>query len=201
MCIRDSSVAVAMKEWAVENGATHFTHWFQPMTGHTAEKHDSFITPIGDGQVIMDFSGKELVKGEPDASSFPSGGLDVYKRQHIFTSVLTHAFHNRCCAGISHTEAFACHAGDIGFSSGGPVESDIAYNDIFFRHKVCFRRRINRQFSAGEAFAEIIVAVAAQRQGDPFGQKCAEALSARSLTEYGNGILRQSGRMMPCRCV
>ena len=70
-----NSVAVAMKEWAVENGATHFTHWFQPMTGVTAEKHDSFISPTGDGQVIMDFSGKELVKGEPDASSFPSGGL------------------------------------------------------------------------------------------------------------------------------
>lgn len=70
-----NSVAVAMKEWAVENGATHYTHWFQPMTGFTAEKHDSFITPVGDGQVIMDFSGKELVKGEPDASSFPSGGL------------------------------------------------------------------------------------------------------------------------------
>ena len=70
-----NSVAVAMKEWAVENGATHFTHWFQPMTGFTAEKHDSFITPVGDGEVIMDFSGKELVKGEPDASSFPSGGL------------------------------------------------------------------------------------------------------------------------------
>lgn len=70
-----NSVAVAMKEWAVENGATHFTHWFQPMTGFTAEKHDSFINPTGDGEVIMDFSGKELVKGEPDASSFPSGGL------------------------------------------------------------------------------------------------------------------------------
>ncbi|MBQ1526598.1 MAG: glutamine synthetase III [Lachnospiraceae bacterium] len=70
-----NSVAVAMKEWAVENGATHFTHWFQPMTGFTAEKHDSFITPVGNGEVIMDFSGKELVKGEPDASSFPSGGL------------------------------------------------------------------------------------------------------------------------------
>ena len=70
-----NAVAVAMKEWAVENGATHFTHWFQPMTGFTAEKHDSFITPIDEGQVIMDFSGKELVKGEPDASSFPSGGL------------------------------------------------------------------------------------------------------------------------------
>ena len=70
-----NAVAVAMKEWAVENGATHFTHWFQPMTGFTAEKHDSFITPVDDGQIIMDFSGKELVKGEPDASSFPSGGL------------------------------------------------------------------------------------------------------------------------------
>lgn len=70
-----NSVAVAMKEWAVENGATHYTHWFQPMTGFTAEKHDSFISPSKDGEVIMDFSGKELVKGEPDASSFPSGGL------------------------------------------------------------------------------------------------------------------------------
>ena len=70
-----NSVAVAMKEWATENGATHYTHWFQPMTNVTAEKHDSFISPTGDGQVIMDFSGKELVKGEPDASSLPSGGL------------------------------------------------------------------------------------------------------------------------------
>ena len=70
-----NSVAVAMKEWALEHGATHYTHWFQPMTNFTAEKHDSFISPTGDGQVIMDFSGKELVKGEPDASSFPSGGL------------------------------------------------------------------------------------------------------------------------------
>jgi len=70
-----NAVAIAMKEWAVENGATHFTHWFQPMTGTTAEKHDSFISPTGDGTVIMEFSGKELVKGEPDASSFPSGGL------------------------------------------------------------------------------------------------------------------------------
>ena len=68
-------VAAVMKEWAVENGATHFTHWFQPMTGLTAEKHDSFISPMDDGTVIMEFSGKELVKGEPDASSFPSGGL------------------------------------------------------------------------------------------------------------------------------
>ncbi len=70
-----NSVAVAMKEWAIENGATHYTHWFQPMTNFTAEKHDSFISPTDDGQVIMEFSGKELVKGEPDASSFPSGGL------------------------------------------------------------------------------------------------------------------------------
>ncbi len=68
-------VANSMKDWAIENGATHFTHWFQPMTGITAEKHDSFITPNGDDSVIMEFSGKELVKGESDASSFPSGGL------------------------------------------------------------------------------------------------------------------------------
>jgi len=72
-----SIVANAMKDWAIEKGATHFTHWFQPMTGITAEKHDSFISPTDDGNVIMEFSGKELVQGEPDASSFPSGGLRV----------------------------------------------------------------------------------------------------------------------------
>ena len=70
-----NSVAQAMKDWAIENGATHYTHWFQPMTGVTAEKHDSFISPEEDGRIIMEFKGKELVKGEPDASSFPSGGL------------------------------------------------------------------------------------------------------------------------------
>ena len=70
-----NAVALAMKEWAVENGATHFTHWFQPLTGYTAEKHDSFISPTDDGEVLMEFSGKELVMGEPDASSFPSGGI------------------------------------------------------------------------------------------------------------------------------
>ena len=83
-CIKDgkplelsvaNSIANAMKDWATEKGATHYTHWFQPMTGITAEKHDSFITPVGDGRVLMEFSGKELVRGEPDASSFPSGGL------------------------------------------------------------------------------------------------------------------------------
>ncbi len=77
-CIDSSiadTVAAAMKDWAIEKGATHFTHWFQPLTGITAEKHDSFISPTGDGHIIMEFSGKELIKGEPDASSFPSGGL------------------------------------------------------------------------------------------------------------------------------
>ena len=69
------TVAAAMKDWAIEKGATHYTHWFQPMTGITAEKHDSFIVPTDDGHIIMEFSGKELIKGEPDASSFPSGGL------------------------------------------------------------------------------------------------------------------------------
>src|SRR5204862_4037844 len=69
------AVANAMKDWAIENGATHFTHIFQPMTGLTAEKHDSFLTPTADGKALTEFSGKELVRGEPDASSFPSGGI------------------------------------------------------------------------------------------------------------------------------
>ena len=69
-----NQIAEAMKVWAISKGATHYTHWFQPLTGITAEKHDSFITPMQDGRVIMTFSGKELVKGEPDASSFPNGG-------------------------------------------------------------------------------------------------------------------------------
>lgn len=68
-------VANAMKDWAIEKGATHYSHWFQPLTGYTAEKHDAFLTPAGDGNIIMEFSGKELIKGEPDGSSFPSGGL------------------------------------------------------------------------------------------------------------------------------
>ena len=69
------AVASAMKEWAIEQGATHYTHWFQPLTGTTAEKHDSFISPQKDGSVIMELRGKELIRGEPDASSFPSGGI------------------------------------------------------------------------------------------------------------------------------
>src|SRR5262245_18106897 len=69
------AVAAAMKDWAVEHGATHYTHWFQPLTGITAEKHDSFLSPNGDGKAVVEFSGKELIKGEPDASSFPSGGM------------------------------------------------------------------------------------------------------------------------------
>jgi glutamine synthetase len=69
------AVALAMKDWALEKGATHYTHWFQPLTGSTAEKHDSFFAPVGDGTSIAQFSGKELIKGEPDASSFPSGGI------------------------------------------------------------------------------------------------------------------------------
>ncbi|MBQ9879127.1 MAG: glutamine synthetase III, partial [Clostridia bacterium] len=70
-----NAVAEVMKDWAIENGATHYTHWFQPMTGITAEKHDSFVSPLDNGTAISEFSGKQLIKGEPDASSFPSGGL------------------------------------------------------------------------------------------------------------------------------
>ncbi len=81
-----NSVATAMKNWAIEKGATHFTHWFQPMTGTTAEKHDSFITPAGHGHVIMDFSGKNLIKGEGDGSSFPSGGLRATAEARGYTT-------------------------------------------------------------------------------------------------------------------
>ena len=73
-------IANAMKDWAIELGATHFTHWFQPMTGITAEKHESFITPTADGRIIMDFSGKELIQGEPDASSFPSAAYALLSK-------------------------------------------------------------------------------------------------------------------------
>lgn len=94
-------VAAAMKDWAVEKGCTHYTHWFQPMTGITAEKHDSFISPIGDGKIIMEFSGKELVKGEPDASSFPSGGLRATFEARGYTAwdpPLTHSSRARAFA-------------------------------------------------------------------------------------------------------
>ena len=87
-------VANAMKNWAIEKGATHFTHWFQPLTGITAEKHDGFITPAPDGRVIMEFSGKELIRGEPDASSFPSGGLRATFEARGYTAwdPTSHAF-------------------------------------------------------------------------------------------------------------
>ena len=91
-------VANAMKDWAVEKGVTHFTHWFQPMTGITAEKHDSFIQPDGNGGAIMEFSGKALVKGEPDASSFPSGGLRATFEARGYTAwdPTSYAFINDC---------------------------------------------------------------------------------------------------------
>ena len=87
-------VAHAMKEWAIEHGATHFTHWFQPLSGVTSEKHDSFINPQPDGSVIMTFSGKELIQGEPDASSFPNGGLRATFEARGYTAwdPTSHAF-------------------------------------------------------------------------------------------------------------
>ena len=96
-------VANAMKDWAIERGATHFTHWFQPMTGITAEKHDSFISPTVDGKVIMEFSGKELIKGEPDASSFPSGGLrDTFQaRGYTAWDCTSPAFLREDAAGLT----------------------------------------------------------------------------------------------------
>lgn len=106
-------VANAMKDWAVEKGATHYTHWFQPMTGVTAEKHDAFITPTSDGNVIIEFSGKELIKGEPDASSFPSGGLRATFEARGYT-----AWDPTSCAFIKDNSlyiptAFCSYTGEI----------------------------------------------------------------------------------------
>ena len=87
-------VANEMKEWAIEKGATHYTHWFQPLTGVTAEKHDAFINPTDDGKVLLEFSGKELIKGEPDASSFPSGGLRATLKQEDIQHGIVHHQHS-----------------------------------------------------------------------------------------------------------
>ena len=86
-------VAHAMKEWALKNGATHYTHWFQPMTGVTAEKHDSFLTPESNAHAVLEFSGKELIKGEPDASSFPSGGLRAHSKPEVILHGIVHHQH------------------------------------------------------------------------------------------------------------
>ncbi|OQY39879.1 MAG: glutamine synthetase type III, partial [Spirochaetaceae bacterium 4572_7] len=96
-------VATAMKDWAMSKGATHYTHWFQPLTGLTAEKHDSFIDPEIDGSIVMEFSGKELIKGEPDASSFPNGGLrDTYEaRGYTAWDVSSPAFLKEDKTGIT----------------------------------------------------------------------------------------------------
>lgn len=110
------AVAHAMKEWALERGATHYTHWFQPMTGITAEKHDSFISPTGDGGVIMEFSGKELVKGEPDASSFPSGGIRATFEARGYTAwdCTSPAFLREDAAGVTLCipTAFCAYTGE-----------------------------------------------------------------------------------------
>lgn len=111
-----NAVAHAMKEWALERGATHYTHWFQPMTGITAEKHDSFIAPTGDGNVVMEFSGKELIKGEPDASSFPSGGLRATFEARGYTAwdCTSPAFLKEDAAGVTLCipTAFCAYTGE-----------------------------------------------------------------------------------------
>lgn len=106
-------IANAMKDWALENGCTHFSHWFQPMTGITAEKHESFISPTADGRVIMDFSGKELIQGEPDASSFPSGGLRATFEARGYTAwdPTSYAFIKDNCLCIP--TAFCSYTGEV----------------------------------------------------------------------------------------
>ena len=96
-------VASVMKRWAIEQGATHYTHWFQPLTGITSEKHDGFVSPQPDGTAIMEFSGKELIKGEPDASSFPSGGLRATAEARGYTAAARDAGHLR--PGLQGAEA------------------------------------------------------------------------------------------------
>ena len=106
-------IAAEMKNWALEKGATHFAHWFQPLTGMTAEKHDAFISPNGDGTVIMDFSGKELIKGEPDGSSFPSGGIRSTFEARGYTNwdPTCLRFYQRKDALHSHGVLFLCGGG------------------------------------------------------------------------------------------
>lgn len=106
-------VANAMKDWAIEKGATHYTHWFQPMTGITAEKHDSFLTPVGDGKVIMEFSGKELIRGEPDASSFPSGGLRATFEARGYTAWDPTSFAFIKDTSLCIPTAFCSYSGDV----------------------------------------------------------------------------------------
>ena len=112
-----NSVANAMKNWAVEKGATHYTHWFQPMTGTTAEKHDGFITPSSEGKVIMEFSGKELIRGEPDGSSFPSGGLRATCEARGYTAwdPTSYAFIKE--GSLFIPTAFCSYGGEIGRAS------------------------------------------------------------------------------------
>ena len=112
------AVAVAMRDWALERGATHFTHWFQPMTGVTAEKHDGFISPTSGGGVIMEFSGKELIKGEPDASSFPSGGLRATFEARGYTAwdPTSYAFikeDSLCIQKLIQGSGYSVYQGDV----------------------------------------------------------------------------------------
>ena len=113
-----NEIAEAMKQWAVEKGATHFTHWFQPMTGVTAEKHDSFIAPVGGGKIMMEFSGKELIRGEPDASSFPSGGLRATFEARVNSSSMDGDVIDFAAAlyGLGKKEAAIQLANDFGLS-------------------------------------------------------------------------------------
>ena len=102
------AVAIAMKEWALEKGATHFTHWFQPLTGATAEKHDSFVTPNVGGGAVAEFSGKDLVQGEPDASSFPSGGLILTAKGFCFSQMTAHSSDSSSCRRQAGPGATGC---------------------------------------------------------------------------------------------
>ena len=139
------AVACAMKEWAVENGATHYTHWFQPLTGTTAEKHDSFISPDGNGGVIMELRGKELIRGEPDASSFPSGGIRATFEARGYTvwDVTSPAFlyDNGGTRTLCIPTAFCAYTGHGGGQPPGCARAaPLRGQDDAAGHRLCRRR-------------------------------------------------------------
>ena len=139
-----NAVAAAMKDWAVEHGATHFTHWFQPLTGITAEKHDSFITPASDGRVIMEFSGKELIKGEPDASSFPSGGLRATFEARGYTAwdPTSYAFIKDKTLCIP--TAFCSYGGASAPFHAGSQQAGSSYSQTLRQHRCKVRAHLRR---------------------------------------------------------
>ena len=166
-------IAAAMKDWAIEKGATHYTHWFQPLTGVTAEKHDSFITsPNPDGSVLMEFSGKELIKGEPDASSFPSGGLRATFEARGYTAwdCTSPAFvrHDAAGATLCIPTAFCSYTGEALDQKTPLLRSMEAINQQALRDSAPVRQH---DFEKGNAVRWTGAGVFPGRRGEVFTEK------------------------------